>query len=139
MDKSIFADKKQKPDNAQLKQVLGKTSGLWNEIHEYVHTAFPAALDEWNFPSEKYGWSFRMKDGKRVLVYLLPRDSFFKVAMVFGQKATDAVMQSNISENIKTELMMAKPYAEGRGIRIDILKKAILKDIQQLIDIKLAY
>lgn len=73
-----------------------------------------------------------------MLIYLLPRDGFFKVALVFGQKAFDEVMSSNIAENIKAELRSAKPYAEGRGIRLEVKSDAIVKDIQELIKIKVS-
>ena len=47
-------------------------------------------------------------------------------------------MNSEISESIKTEINAAKVYAEGRGIRIEIKDENLLKDIQFLIDVKLA-
>ena len=56
---------------------------------------------------------------------------------MFGQKATDMIMKSQIANSIKAELASAKDYAEGRGIRIDIKDKMIISDINELIDIKL--
>jgi len=56
---------------------------------------------------------------------------------VFGQKATDAVLESDISSGIITELEKAKKYAEGRGIQIEVKNDSILPDIKQLIEIKL--
>ena len=48
-------------------------------------------------------------------------------------------MQSPIAEEIKIEIQSAKKYAEGRGIRIEVLNEAILNDIKKLIDIKMAF
>ncbi len=138
MDKSIFTDKKNIPSQNELKDSLGNTYHLWKLIEETVHRRYPASLDEWNYPGEKYGWSFRLKDKKRAILYLLPRDQYFKVAFVFGQKATDAIMKSGISDTIKTELENARVYAEGRGIRIDINNESLLNDINELIAIKLS-
>jgi len=137
--KSIFTDKLIVPTDDDLKTALGATYKLWQLIAAYAHEQCPKATDDWKFPGEKHGWSFRVNDKKRVLVYLLPRDGFFKVAMVFGQKAFEAVMNSNISADIKQELAAAKAYAEGRGSRIDVRNEKILKDIRALIDIKLMY
>ncbi len=69
-------------------------------------------------------------------MYLLPREGYFKVAFVFGQKAFDAIMASDIDSAIKKELADAKVYVEGRGIRIDVKDDVVLKDIKKLIDIK---
>lgn len=69
---------------------------------------YPNGLEEWNYPGKKYGWSYRIKDKKRAIIYFLPRENYFKVAFVFGQKATDIVLESDISGKIKTDLKMAK-------------------------------
>jgi hypothetical protein len=74
-----------------------------------------------------------------VIIYLLPRDKFFKVAFVFGQKATDAILESHIADAIKNELQATKVYAEGRGIRIDIKDPKATEDILKLIAIKIDF
>ena len=139
MDSSIFSDKKIMPVEADLLVALGNTYEIWQAITGYVHLKYPAAIDMWNYSGDKYGWSFRIKDKKRVIVYLSPRDKFFKVIMIFGQKATDSIMESQVSESIKSELASAKVYVEGRGISLDILNDAILNDLKTLIDIKISH
>ena len=138
MDISIFTDKKLMPNDSDLIDKLGETYPIWKLIVDYTHIKYPMAFDEWNYSGDKYGWSYRIKDKKRAIIYLLPRDRFFKVAFVFGQKATDRIMQSQISQPIKTELDSARIYAEGRGIRIDIRNDSLVNDLKNLIDIKIA-
>ncbi|MFN3753621.1 DUF3788 family protein [Flavobacterium sp.] len=135
--KSIFTHKSETPTELQLQEALGEAYPFWQTFMEHTLKLYPEAVSEWHFSSEKFGWSYRIKDKKRVIIYLLPRDKFFKVAFVFGQKATDAILESNISETIKTELQAAKVYAEGRGIRIEITDKTLLNDILNLIEIKI--
>lgn len=136
--KSVFITKAEKPGVEDLKSALGETFDSWNDLVAFTHENEENAQDEWNFSSEKFGWSFRIKDKKRVVVYLLPRDKFFKVAFVFGQKATDQILESDVSEEIKAELNAAKVYAEGRGIRIEIRDRSKLEDIRKLIRFKIA-
>jgi hypothetical protein len=138
MDISIFTNKQIIPNENNILESLGVTYELWKSIRGYVTLKYPDAIEEWNYSGDKYGWSFRIKDKKRAIIYLLPRDNYFKVAFVFGQNATDIIMESTISVQIKKELAEAKKYAEGRGIRIEINNKNILNDINKLIDIKLA-
>jgi hypothetical protein len=134
----IFMDKALQPTDQNLAEKLGSTYQLWILIRDFVKEKYPTALEEWNYPGAKYGWSFRMKDKKRAIIYLLPYTSFFKVAFVFGQKATDQVIAANIAQEIKTELENARVYAEGRGIRIDVTNESKMADIRKLIEIKLA-
>jgi hypothetical protein len=139
MDISIFTDKTSIPNESNLKNSLGNSYSLWKTIQKYILSVYPGAIEEWNFPGIKYGWSFRIKDTKRAIIYLLPRDKYFKVAFVFGQKATYAILKSKISTEIKNELEEAKVYAEGRGIRLDVKDERIIHEIIELIDIKLAF
>jgi hypothetical protein len=138
MDQSIFLNKAIIPDDKDLKNELGETYAYWKEIMDFVVLKYPKAAKEWSYPGSKYGWSFRLKDKKRVIIYLLPRERYFKVALVFGQKAYDLIIESAISESIKNELAAARVYAEGRGIRIDVKDSAILDDIKKLVKIKLS-
>jgi hypothetical protein len=135
---SIFIEKEIIPTESALKEILGEKYKLWQAIRVYTVEKYTAAIQEWNFPGKKYGWSFRIKDKKRAIVYLLPRDGYFTVAFVFGQKAMGHVLQSSVSQEIKMELENAIPYAEGRGIRIEVKNASVLSDIKQLIDIKIA-
>jgi hypothetical protein len=138
METSVFFDKSQTPDDQMLTEVLEKTYPIWTSLRAYVHEQYPSAIDEWNFPGAKYGWSFRIKDKKRAIIYLLPREKFFMAAFVFGQKATDIILSSKMDAEIRNELASARVYAEGRGIRIPIHDSSIIPDIQELIRIKLS-
>ena len=138
MDQSIFMNKDCIPSEIELTSALGQSAGFWNEISEFVLLKYPKAIKEWSYPGKNYGWSFRLKDKKRAIIYLLPRDGYFKVAFVFGQKATDHILESDVAISIKEELASARVYAEGRGIRLDIKEQADLNDIKKLVKIKLS-
>jgi len=139
MDHSIFMDRASIPTDEDLKQALGSKYELWMEIRAEVLQKYPGGKEEWNFPGKKYGWSFRIKDKKRAIIYFLPGKEEFRVAFVFGGKAFEAIKTSDVSPKIVSDLESAKVYAEGRGIRIPVPDRSGLKDILQLIDIKLAF
>lgn len=126
------------PAEADLENALGDTIDLWRELAGFTKGMRPDAGEEWNFGGAKFGWSFRIRDSKRVLLYLLPRDKFFRAAFVFGQKAVDAIIQADISGDIKAEIKGAKVYAEGRGIRIAVHDHSVVEDLKKLITIKIA-
>lgn len=105
---SIFTDKTAKPSEDDLKIALGEKYKFWNELFSFTLEKFPEASFDWHFSGQKFGWGFRISDKKRVLVYLLPRDQFFKVGLVFGEKAFEEICNSSISETIITELKTRK-------------------------------
>ncbi len=139
MDTSIFMDIKKEPQTADLKTPLAKTFLLWMEIRDFVFENYPSAIEEWHVSVKKYGWGFRIKDKKRAIIYLSPRNGFFRVTIVFGQKANDEILSTDISEQIKTELLSSKVYMEGRVIRLEVQNDTLIKDIKKLILIKLTH
>lgn len=136
-DISIFLEKEVTPNEDELAKKLGSVYKLWQEIYNFVLGKYSKGVSDWNFPGKKYGWNFRIKDKKRAIIYLLPRENYFKVAFVFGDKATNEIMASEISESIKNELQAARKYVEGRGIRIDVKDESVISDIKKLVEIKL--
>ena len=138
METSIFMDLSKSPKTADLEISLCNTYPIWIEIRDFVFEKYTAAVEEWHISVKKYGWIFRIKDKKRAIIYLLPRDGFFHVTMVFGQKATDQILASDISAEIKEELKNSKVYMEGREIRLEIQDDALLNDIKKLVEIKIA-
>lgn len=135
---SVFTDKTQTPAPAILKKALAGNYELWCEIKEYIIRRYPKAIEEWKYAGKSFGWSCRLKDKKRVIIYLLPCDKYFTASFVFGAKATEQALETGISEKIKDIISSAKVYAEGRGFRIDVKDSKILKDVKKLVDIKLA-
>jgi hypothetical protein len=138
MDTNPFMDKSPQPDVESLSVALKVSYALWRKINDFVLEQYPTALAEWNYSGVKYGWSYRIKDKKRAIIYLLPRDGFFKVAFVFGQKAYEQILASSVSDEIKKELSEARVYAEGRGIRLDVTE-ANLEEIFSLVKFKLMF
>lgn len=136
-EQSAFMDKASVPTGTELKNKLNATYPYWQELEAFVLMEYAAGKKDWNFPGEKYGWSYRISDKRRVILYFLPRDGYFKIAMVFGQKAFDRIMRENISDEIKEDLRQARKYAEGRGIQISVKEESPLNDIKQLVKIKL--
>ncbi|PKL84519.1 MAG: hypothetical protein CVV22_12510 [Ignavibacteriae bacterium HGW-Ignavibacteriae-1] len=136
-DISIFPHKESEPTDEDLKLALGESYDIWTRLNDFVLERYPKGILNWNYPGKKWGWNYRIKDKKRAIIYFLPRESYFKVGLVFGQKAFDMIMDSDISEEIKNELQQATKYAEGRGIRIDVKNDKIIPDIMKLVEIKL--
>ena len=135
---SLFDDKSKQPTKQMLAKAIGKQYQLWTDIAEHVVEKYPKAIEEWKYPGVKYGWSFRLKDKKRNIIYMMPSDGYIMVAFVFGDKGVDDVQESSLPQSIKDELRNAKKYVEGRGIRLQVRIKADVANIKTLADIKLA-
>ncbi len=134
---SVFEKKTKMPDDADLSQALGDLFFIWKNIREFVLANAPDISEEWNYSGKSLGWGFRLRNPKKVIVYLIPSEGYFKIGFVFGPAATEEVMRSTVSDEIKTIIDSAVVYAEGRGFRIDVKDESMLEDLFKLIRIKL--
>lgn len=135
---SILDDKAVVPDDKQLEAAIGKSFKLWSEIREHIFERYDKVVEEWTHSGKNYGWSWRAKQDKRALVYLIPQKGFFLAAFCFGDKAVGMIEASDVPDAIKEGLRAAKKYVEGRGIRFEVLKAGDVKTIRTLLEIKTA-
>ena len=136
---SFLDDKAIYPSVENLQVIIGKLFTIWNEIIDFVKVQYPKIIEQWSFGGKNYGWGFRLKDKKRAIIYLIPCEKYFKAAFVYGEKATNDALNSDISIEIKDIIKNAKVFAEGRGFRIDVTNENIFEDIKKLILIKMKY
>jgi hypothetical protein len=137
MSEIIFNDKTKQPTDEIVSEKLDTVYQYWAEIREYVADLVGDITGEWKFYGQKYGWQLKTLLKKRNLFFLIPYDSFFKIVLIFGDKAVAEIEKSTISDHIKNDIINAKKYMEGRGIGIDVKDGEFIEDIKALIDIKI--
>lgn len=124
-------------DAVQWKSALGRAYPLWAGIVRAVEElASPLDL-EWKPSKSAFGHVCKLRHKKRTLLYLLPEPASVTVAIVLGERAFGLAMASTLSAAIKKSLSEARPYAEGRGIRVPVRATRDLATIKKLVTIKL--
>jgi len=93
---------------------------------------------EWKSSGMKYGWSLRLKQKKKNIVYLSPCAGCFRVAFVLGDRAVEAARNSGLSKTTVQVLDEAPHYPEGTGVRLMVKSAKDLADIRKLALVKLA-
>jgi len=137
MSENIFSDKNEKPDENRLAEKMGPTFQYWMEVKKHIQKQYGNTIEEWKFYGKKYGWQLKTLIKKRNLFFLIPYESYFKLVFVFGDKAVAEIVQSEISEDLKKDILNAKKYGEGRGLSIEVRDGKYLADIKKLIDVKM--
>jgi hypothetical protein len=139
MSDVVFNDKSNQPTNQILADKLGNTFPYWQEIRQYTTGLVGDTKEEWKFYGRKYGWQLKTLLKKRNLFFLIPYDFYFKIVLIFGDKAVAEIERSTISNDIKNDIINAKKYMEGRGIGIDVRDGEFIEDIKQLIKVKVYF
>lgn len=136
---SALDDKSREPDDDLLADVLGKSKGLWDAILAHLAEEYPGVQSEWISAGAKYGWSLRPKYKKRTILYLIPGQDCFTVSFALGEKAVAAAEESSLPEDVLAAIRSARPYVEGRGVRIEVKRRTDVETVKTLVAIKMTH
>ena len=117
---SAFDDKSKQPRVGDLKRTLGKASAHWDGLIAHIAAEYAPLEQTWNFSGANWGWSLRLKQKKRTVLYMTPCRGLFLVGFALGEKAVKAAHDSPLPDSILTVIDEAKKYTEGRAVRIEI-------------------
>ena len=87
---------------------------------------------------KKYGWSLRLKQKSRNIVYLGPGEGCFMVSFVLSDKAAKIARETKLPKAVAEVIAAAPRYPEGNGVRLLVKRAADLRPIQKIAAIKLA-
>jgi hypothetical protein len=134
---SAFDDKSKKPRPSELKKALGRPSVHWDNLVAHLAAEFPPLDETWNFAGANWGWSLRLKQKKRTILYMTPCKSHFIVGFALGEKAVKALSDAGLPKTVMDMVREAKKYAEGRAIRVEVKNKRDLDVVKTLAAVKM--
>ncbi len=136
MASPVFSDTKNPPTTEQLMAALGGAGALWNALCHSVAAKYPPSSAAWKCYSAKSGWTLLLKQKTRTLVYLLPDEGFFSAAVGLGAKAVQRARAAALRPSTISAIDAARPYVEGRSVRLTVRKAADVDEIVALIAVK---
>ena len=136
---SVFDDKLTPPTEASLKQALGKSFAIWNELKKVLAANYPPVSFEWGFTSKSTGWGMRIKQKERVILYMTPCEGYFLASLALGDKAVKAARESNLPNKVLKIIAGSRRYAEGTGVRLEIRSMSDVPIVEKLAAIKLSH
>ncbi len=127
------------PTREQLEDLMGKAAPLYSDFLMFIRQQAGEVTPEWKFYSRKSGWTCKHMLCKRNLFFFKPLPGAFAVTYIFGDRATGAVLNSDLPKAIRDELDAARKFAEGRGLRLIIRTPGDLEVAERLLNIKLKF
>ena len=136
---NAFIGHPQQPSESEIIAALGPSADAWTQFIEWMAQENCVTGQEWkSFNPAKYGWSLRLKQKARNIVYLGPCAGSFQVSFVLGDKAMNAARRANFPTAVARAVATAPHYAEGTGLRLTVKTPKDLPAIRTLAAIKLA-
>lgn len=122
------------PLNARaLKKLLGSAYPAFQTLAK----SSGGKTSEWKRYSMKSPWVKKVSQGERTLYYLKPQPDFVEVTVVLGERATEAALAGRVSKSLHEAIRSAKPYAEGRPVRVPVRDKEDISAVDELVAVKL--
>ena len=135
---TLFNEKHLQPTEEMLTGALCETKVLLDSIGKFIETEFGEFHREWKFYGSKLGWSLKLFNKKRNVLFVGPETGYFRVAFAIGEKVFQEILRSELPDSIKNQLSTTTVYAEGRPLRLEIRSKEDAEPLFQLIKIKLS-
>ncbi len=121
------------PSAREIASLLGESYAAFQTLAR----GRPGVTCEWKRYSKKAPWVLKVSDCDRTLFYATPQADGFEVTVVLGERATKAALAGRVSKALHAAIRSAKPYAEGRPVRVLVTGEADLAGVAELIAVKL--
>lgn len=136
---NAFIGRTTKPTASEVSAALGSSANLWDEFIRWMAEKEGITALEWKgIVVKKYGWSLRLKQKARNIVYLGPGNGCFMVSFVLGDKALAHAKREHFPKAVQDVLNSAPRYPEGNGVRFVIHRAVDLDAIRKIAAIKIA-
>jgi hypothetical protein len=136
---NAFLGKPTPPSEPEVEAALGQAAPLWSDLISKVTADASKLVPEWKgIYVDKYGWSLRLRQKGRNIIFMSPCHNCFRVAFTLSDKAVAAAKEAHLPGSIAQALAEAPRYPEGTGLRLTVNRPGDLSAIRKIARIKLA-
>lgn len=137
MGVGIFTDKKHRPTDTEVLEAVGSRLPMWQALVDWVRAQYPAEEDLHYMYGQNYGWALRFRIKGKLLVNLYPASGGFKAQVNLSAEAVEEAQRMVLGQNVQQAIARAHPYPEGRWLFIPVESEDDLRDVQQLLALRM--
>jgi len=136
MGKPCLNDKNIYPDDEVLTQYLGKAKNAWNSFIDLLKIDYPLSTPEWRYYNDGKSWLCKVTKKGKTVCWISVWEKFFRITFYFSDKAEDLLNNNLVDGKIKEQWITREKIGKIRPVTIEVKKKADLKAVKELIEIK---
>jgi len=137
MKNEILANKSVEPTEDMIFSIIGEKKLVWKQTMSYLYDNNNDITEVWKYYNDGKSWLFRTLKKKKTIFWINILDDTFRIAFYFADRLEPIILNSELSESLKTEYKGAKIFNKSRCIYIDIQSTGDFQEIKKLIDLKL--
>jgi hypothetical protein len=138
MEQQILWDKNQYPSDEVIFSHFGKSKQLWISLFDYIHSSHPDFTEEWRYYNDGKSWLMKVQRKTKTVFWLSLFEKTFRISFYYTDRAEKAILESDISEELKEAFTNGKSYGKIRGVTVAFKKKKDIEYAKTLIGIKLS-
>jgi len=137
MEQPVLSDANQYPSEDIIFSHIGKAGALWISLFEHIHANHPDFAQEWRYYRDGKSWLLKVTQKKKTIFWLSIIKGSFRTTFYFTEKAEEALMSSDLSDELKEKFKSGKQFNKIRGVTIVYAKKKDIEEAKILIGIKM--
>ena len=136
MSIGAFTDKEYQPTDDEILKMIGPKRSTWEELVQFIRENYPSDEDCKFLYGKKYGWALRFRIRGQLLTSLYPTEGGFTVQINLSPAAIEQAQSKKLGENVRQVIARANRYPEGRWLFIPVKSAEDIRDIQQLLALR---
>ncbi len=137
MEKTVLKDHDQYPSKDVIFSTIGDKKLLWTKFFEYIHTRHPGFSEEWRYYKDGHNWLMKVTLKTKTIFWLSLIENGFRITFYFSDKAEEAILDSEVSDELKKQFKEGKHYGKIRGLTIPFTDELAIDYAKILIAIRL--
>lgn len=139
MEEKVLTDETQFPAEEIIYSYIGNTKILWAAVFEFIHQEYPGFSEEWRYYKDGKSWLLKVTRKAKTIFWLSVQKGTFIMTFYFTEKAKDAIINSSLSDELKTQFLDGKRFNKIRGITITFRNNSDIEFAKELIALKLHF
>ncbi len=137
MEQPVLSDASQFPSEEVIFSHIGRAKVLWVSLFEHIRADHPDFAAEWRYYRDGKSWLLKVTQKKKTIFWLSIIDGSFRTTFYFTERAEEALMSSDLSDELKGRFKSGKQYNKIRGVTVVYAEKKNIEEAKILIAIKL--
>jgi hypothetical protein len=138
MQPHVLTDPKQFPRDEVVFAHLGTRRALWEALFRHIGAEHPDFVAQWRYYNDGHAWLLNVSRKKKTVFWLSVIKGTFRITAYVTDKATDAILASGLSAELKEQFVSGRHFGKLRGITVTFKKKRDVEEAKVLIALKTA-
>lgn len=131
-----FTDRNKAPTEEAVLEAIGRAAPAWRALFGQIREEHPELSEVWNYYADGGSWLLKVSRRSKTVFWVSVVKNAFRVGFYFPDRVTAVLLESELSQALKSELRHGKPTGKLRRVSIEFGSSRGIRDVMALIALK---